>query len=63
MTRVGLIALRRELIEKITKTLPHSKLFKEGIIYPRRYFDDLVVEQRNKEITMVDKRLSTEKKA
>jgi hypothetical protein len=48
MTRAGLIAIRRELIEKVSKTLPHSKLFKDGVIYPRRYFDDLVVEQRNK---------------
>ena len=48
MTRSGLIAIRRELIDKVTKTLPHSKLFKDGAIYPRRYFDDLVVEQRNK---------------
>lgn len=44
MTRAGMIALRKELIETITKTLPNSKLFREGAMYPRRYFDDLLVD-------------------
>jgi|688.fasta_scaffold782929_1 hypothetical protein len=46
MSRNALIALRRELIEKITTALPNSKLFKNGLMYPRRYFDDLIFEQR-----------------
>jgi hypothetical protein len=46
MTRAALIAMRRELIEKVTVALPNSKLFRDGIMYPRRYFDDLVVDQR-----------------
>jgi len=49
MTRHALIALRRDLVEKITQTLPNSKLFREGIMYPRRYFDDLIFEQRMKQ--------------
>jgi len=44
MSRVAIVGLRRELIEKITRMLPNSKLFREGSIYPRRYFDDLVDE-------------------
>jgi hypothetical protein len=42
MSREALILLRRELLEKITATLPNSTLFKENSMYPRRYFDDLV---------------------
>jgi hypothetical protein len=44
MARTALISLRRDLIEKITKTLPNSSLFRENVMYPRRYFDDLVIE-------------------
>jgi hypothetical protein len=44
MSRNAIIALRRELIEKVTRTLPNSKLFREGLMYPRRYFDDLIYE-------------------
>jgi len=46
MSRVALIGLRRSLIEKITRTLPNSSLFRDNIMYPRRYFDDLILEQR-----------------
>jgi len=44
MTREALIALRREIVDKITATLPNSTLFKDIAMYPRRYFDDLVLE-------------------
>lgn len=46
MARTALISLRRDLIERITKTLPNSTLFRDNVMYPRRYFDDLVLEQR-----------------
>lgn len=46
MTRENFIACRRDLIDKMTATLPNSTLFKENAMYPRRYFDDLVLEQR-----------------
>lgn len=44
MSRVALAGLRRDLIEKITKTLPNSTLFRDNVMYPRRYFDDLILE-------------------
>jgi hypothetical protein len=46
MSREALIAMRRDLIDKITATLPNSTLFKENSMFPRRYFDDMVLEQR-----------------
>ena len=46
MSRIALIGLRRDLIEKITRTLPNSTLFRDNIMYPRRYFDDMVLEQK-----------------
>lgn len=44
MSRVALAGLRRDLIEKITNTLPNSTLFRDNVMYPRRYFDDLILE-------------------
>lgn len=61
MTRTALIALRRELVDKITKALPNSKLFRDGLMYPRRYFDDLIFEQRMKQQTVVNEFASSEK--
>jgi hypothetical protein len=40
-----MIKLRRGLIDKATKILPTSDLFSANAIYPRRYFDDLMVYQ------------------
>jgi hypothetical protein len=37
--------VRRGLIDKITSLLPQCVLFKDNAIYPRRYFDDLMVEE------------------
>lgn len=45
-SREALLQLRRTIIEKCTQTLPESTLFSNGPMYPRRYFDDLVMEQR-----------------
>lgn len=46
LTRGALLMLRRELTEKVTQSLIDSKLFSDELAYPRRYFDDLVMEQR-----------------
>ena len=55
LTRQALVALRRELVDKITAILPNSKLFRDGAMYPRRYFDDLVLQQRmNQETTRLE---------
>ena len=45
MSRHILVGLRRLLIDKVTVYMSNSGLFTEGSIYPRRYFDDLIVEQ------------------
>ena len=39
-----MIQLRRGLIDKISALLPTCELFKENAIYPRRYFDDLMLD-------------------
>ena len=44
MTRGQIINMRRELVEKVTDFMQSSGLHKEGAIYPRRYFDDLIME-------------------
>jgi hypothetical protein len=42
--RTTLIEIRRGLIDKATNILPRCDLFQANAIYPRRYFDDLMVE-------------------
>jgi hypothetical protein len=42
--RNTIIQLRRGLIDRISTLLPTCELFKESAIYPRRYFDDLMIE-------------------
>jgi len=44
MSRSALINLRRNLVDKVTHSLSNSSLFKQGLAYPRRYFDDLLAE-------------------
>lgn len=50
ISRNALVSLRRDLVEKVTESLSDSSLFKEGLVYPRRYFDDLITEQRHVEL-------------
>jgi hypothetical protein len=38
--------MRRNLIDKITAVLPNCTIFKEKAIYPQRYFDDMVIEDK-----------------
>lgn len=45
MSRHFIIGLRRMLIDKVTQYMTNSGLFQEGSIYPRRYYDDLILEQ------------------
>lgn len=42
--RSTMVQVRRGLIDKATNLLPNCDLFKHNAIYPRRYFDDLMVE-------------------
>ena len=44
--RKQMIQMRRTLIDRISNLLPHCELFKESAIYPRRYFDDLMMEEK-----------------
>lgn len=44
ITRKDIIKIRRGLIDKLEAMLPKCQLFKESAIYPRRYFDDLMVQ-------------------
>ena len=37
--------MRKDLIDKVNDYMTQSGLHKEGAIYPRRYFDDLIMEQ------------------
>jgi deoxyxylulose-5-phosphate synthase len=45
MSRAQLLQMRKDLIDKVNGFMHQSGLHKEGAIYPRRYFDDLIMEQ------------------
>ena len=49
VSREGMIKIRRGFIDRIESILPTCDLFKTNAIYPKRYFDDLMMEQRRKE--------------
>jgi hypothetical protein len=40
-----MIQIRRNLIDRLTNILPQCDLFKNNAIYPKRYFDELMVEE------------------
>jgi hypothetical protein len=44
LSRGQLVSLRRDLIEKVVDSMISTKLFKSNVHYPRRHFDDLIVE-------------------
>ena len=44
--RTAMIEMRRSLIDKVSNLLPHCDLFKNNAIYPRRYYDDLMIDER-----------------
>ena len=45
LERKTMIMVRRGLVDKITNLLPQCELFKNNAIFPRRYFDDLMIEE------------------
>ena len=45
MTRAQLLQMRKDLVDKVCDYMQNSGLHKEGAIYPRRYFDDLIMEK------------------
>jgi len=61
LSRGQMINLRRELIDKVTKSLIDCKLFSTNLAYPRRYFDDLVLEQRHAEVVTQTKYNQTQR--
>lgn len=38
--------MRKDLIDKVNDFMHQSGLHKDGAIYPRRYFDDLIMERQ-----------------
>ena len=46
LDRTTLIKVRRGLIDKLTMLLPQCDLFKDNAIYPRRYYDDLMIDDK-----------------
>ena len=44
--RTAMVEMRRSLIDKVSNLLPHCDLFKNNAIYPRRYYDDLMIDER-----------------
>mmetsp|Transcript_15870 Transcript_15870/g.24418 ORF Transcript_15870/g.24418 Transcript_15870/m.24418 type:complete len:88 (-) Transcript_15870:765-1028(-) len=44
--RSEMIFMRRALIERLTHLLPQSPLFSNHAIYPRRYYDDLMIDEK-----------------
>ena len=42
--RNSMIQLRRDLVDKITSTIYACPLWSEAVIYPKRYFDDLMIQ-------------------
>ena len=44
--RTAMVEMRRSLIDKVSNLLPHCDLFKSNAIYPRRYYDDLMIDER-----------------
>lgn len=46
MTRVALIGVRRGLIDNAIETIQNCALFNKENHYPRRYFDDLILDQQ-----------------
>ena len=44
--RSAMIEMRRALIDKVSNLLPLCDLFKNNAIYPRRYYDDLMIDEK-----------------
>jgi hypothetical protein len=46
ISRTALIGMRRDIVEKIAGILTECDLFTQNSAFPRRYFDDLMLEQK-----------------
>ena len=46
MERTEMIQMRRLLIDRLSNILPTSDLFRANAIYPRRYYDDLMISEK-----------------
>ena len=46
LDRGDLINIRRNLVDQLTELLPKCDIFKEKAFYPKRYFDDLMIEDK-----------------
>jgi len=47
-SRMQLIHLRRQMLDKIIDLLPYCPLFQGNAYYPRRYYDDLMLDEKMK---------------
>ena len=45
ISRTALVGMRRDLFDNIIPIIQNCELFSKKSLYPRRYFDDLVIEQ------------------
>ena len=45
LDRLKMVELRRGVFDKLIRAMPSCDLFKDTCNYPRRYFDDLMVER------------------
>jgi hypothetical protein len=43
LSRMTLIQVRRSLIDQVQETISSCELFTKDSIFPRRYFDDLML--------------------
>ena len=41
-----MIEMRRALIDRVSNILPECDLFRNNAIYPKRYFDDLMIDEK-----------------
>ena len=46
MTRTALIGIRRGLLDSVIDSIQSCDLFSKDGIYPRRYFEDLMLDQK-----------------
>ena len=47
-----MIGMRRDLIDKVGREMEGCRLFSKTASYPRRYFDDLIIEKTMEEVRL-----------
>ena len=45
LERKGMVKMRRNLIDQLTQLLPTCHIFREKAFYPKKYFDDLMLQE------------------